>query len=91
MGLAGPEVLLLAQAIAVGSARSGVPPRPSPRRLAHAALGLALAYLLYPATQWLVLDDFHPVALATPLLLAAWDFLDAGQLAAFALAAAPRA
>ena len=82
-----PEVLLLAQAVAVGL---GAVPlfRLARRHLgSHAALGLALAYLLYPATQWLVLDDFHPVALATPLLLAAWDFLDAGQLAAFALAA----
>jgi uncharacterized membrane protein len=83
-----PEVLLLAQAVAV--ALGAVPVfRLARRHLVspHAALGLALAYLLYPATQWLVLDDFHPVALATPLLLAAWDFLDAGQLAAFAVAA----
>ena len=35
-----------------------------------AGLGFALAYLLYPADPWLVVDDFHPVALATPLLLA---------------------
>ena len=28
------------------------------------ALGFALAYLLYPATQWLTLNEFHPVALA---------------------------
>lgn len=31
------------------------------------------AYLLYPATGFLVLNEFHPVALATPLLL--WAFL----------------
>jgi uncharacterized membrane protein len=53
-----------------------------------AACGCALAYLLYPATQWLVLDDFHPVAFATPLLLAAIWFLDEERLLAFALAAA---
>ena len=34
---------------------------------------LAGAYLLYPATGFLVLNEFHPVALATPLLL--WAFL----------------
>jgi uncharacterized membrane protein len=52
-----------------------------------AGAGCALAYLLYPPTQWLVLDDFHPVALATPLLLAAVWFLDEDRLAAFAIAA----
>jgi uncharacterized membrane protein len=31
------------------------------------------AYLLYPALGFLVLNEFHPVALATPLLL--WAFL----------------
>jgi uncharacterized membrane protein len=40
------------------------------------ALGFALAYLLYPATQWLTLNEFHPVALACPLLLAGFWFLD---------------
>jgi uncharacterized membrane protein len=34
---------------------------------------LAGAYLLYPATGFLVLSEFHPVALATPLLI--WAFL----------------
>jgi uncharacterized membrane protein len=52
-----------------------------------AGLGFALAYLLYPATQWLVLDDFHPVALATPLLLAAIWFLDEDRLLRFAVCA----
>lgn len=51
-------------------------------------LGLALAYLLYPPTQWLVLDDFHPVALATPLLLWGFWFLDSDRLAPFAAVAA---
>jgi len=50
-------------------------------------LGFALAYLLYPATQWLVLDDFHPVALAAPLLLFAIWFLDTDRLLAFAACA----
>jgi uncharacterized membrane protein len=57
----------------------------------RAALGFALAYLLYPATQWLTLSEFHPVALACPLLLYAFWYLDEDRLvsfAAFALLAA---
>ena len=37
---------------------------------------LAGAYLLYPALGFLVLNEFHPVALATPLLLWAFLYLD---------------
>jgi uncharacterized membrane protein len=83
-----PGLLLVLQA--VGVSLGAIPVYRLGRRhlrSQHAGLGLALAYLLYPATQWLVLDDFHPVALATPLLLAAWDLLDEGRLALFALAA----
>ncbi|MGI8974498.1 MAG: DUF2079 domain-containing protein [Gaiella sp.] len=54
---------------------------------AYAGTGFALAYLLYPPTQWLVLDDFHPVAFATPLLLLAFVLLDRDRLLAFALIA----
>jgi uncharacterized membrane protein len=53
-----------------------------------AAAGFSLAYLLYPATQWLALDDFHVVALATPLLLWGFWFLDEDRLFAFAVVAA---
>ena len=52
------------------------------------ALGFALAYLAYPPTQWLTLNEFHPVALACPLLLFAIWFLDEGRLLPFALCAA---
>ena len=52
-----------------------------------AAAGFALAYLLHPATQWLALDDFHLVALATPLLLWGFWFLDEDRLLPFALVA----
>ncbi len=51
----------------------------------RAALGFALAYLLYPAVQWLTLNEFHPVALATPLLLYAFWYLDEDRLLPFAL------
>jgi uncharacterized membrane protein len=49
----------------------------------RAALGFALAYLLYPATQWLVLNEFHPIALACPLLLFAIWYLDEDRLVPF--------
>jgi uncharacterized membrane protein len=52
-----------------------------------AAAGFALAYLLHPATQWLALDDFHAVALATPLLLWGFWFLDQDRLLPFAAVA----
>jgi uncharacterized membrane protein len=43
-----------------------------------------LAYLAYPAVQWLTLDEFHPVALACPLLAFAFWYLDEDRLWAFA-------
>ena len=51
----------------------------------RAALGFALAYLLYPPVQWLVLDDFHAVALACPFLLFAFWYLDEDRLRPFAV------
>ena len=50
----------------------------------RAGLGFALAYLLYPATEWLTLNEFHPVAFACPLLLFAFWYLDEDRLAPFA-------
>jgi uncharacterized membrane protein len=84
-----PSMLVTVQAIAIavgalpvywlarkhlGSERGGV--------------GFALAYLLYPATQWLTLNEFHPVALACPLLLFAFSYLDDERLVPFAVFAA---
>jgi uncharacterized membrane protein len=51
----------------------------------RAALGFALAYLLLPPLQWMTLSEFHPVALATPLLLYAFWYLDEERLVAFAV------
>lgn len=51
----------------------------------RAGLGFALAYLLYPPVQWLTLNEFHPVALACPLLLFAFWYLDEDRLVPFAL------
>ena len=40
---------------------------------------LAGAYLLYPALGFLVLNEFHPVALAAPLLLWAFLYVEEGR------------
>lgn len=83
-----PDMLLAAQALALGL---GAAPayRLARRHLPsdRAALGFALAYLLYPPLQWLTLNEFHPVALATPLLLWGIDLLDRDRPAAFAVVA----
>jgi uncharacterized membrane protein len=87
-----PDMLLVAQAVAV--ALGALPVYWLARKhlgSERAGLGFALAYLIYPPTQWLTLNEFHPVALACPLLLFAIWYLDEGRLlpfAAFALVAA---
>jgi uncharacterized membrane protein len=52
-----------------------------------AALGCALAYLLYIPVAWNAVADFHPVTLAVPLLLFAVWFLDSDRLVPFAVCA----
>jgi uncharacterized membrane protein len=84
-----PELLLVVQAIAVAS--GAIPVYWLARKHLAAdwpAAALAAAYLVYPPVQWLTMSDFHPVALACPLLLYAWWHLDEGQLWAFAVLAA---
>jgi len=83
-----PSLLLVVQAVAVGL--GAVPVFLLARKhlgSEWAGLFFATAYLLYPPTQWLVQDDFHPVAVATPLLLAAIWFLDEDRLLPFAICA----
>ncbi len=83
-----PELLLVVQAVAV--ALGAVPVYLLARKHLgddRAGLLFGAVYLLYPPTQWLVVDDFHPVALATPLLLAAIWFLDEERLLPFAVCA----
>jgi uncharacterized membrane protein len=80
-----PSMLLVVQAAAI--ALGAVPVFRLARKHLdsdRAALGFALAYLLYPATQWLTLTEFHPVALACPLLLFAFWYLDEDRLLTFA-------
>ena len=84
-----PEMLLVVQAIAV--ALGALPVFWLARKHLgsdRAGLGFALVYLLYPATEWLTLNEFHPVALACPLLLFAFWYLDEGRLLPFAVFAA---
>ena len=82
------DLLLVVQALAIAS---GAWPLYLVARKhlgsSRAALGFAIAYLLYPATGWLTLNEFHRVALATPLLLFAFRYLDDDRLVAFALCA----
>jgi uncharacterized membrane protein len=79
-----PDALLVAQAVAI--ALGALPVYWLARkhlRSERAGLGFALAYLIYPPTQWLTLNEFHPVALACPLLLFAIWYLDEGRLLPF--------
>ena len=81
-----PQLLLVVQALVV--ALGAVPVFVVARKhlgSARAGLGFALAYLLYPATGWLTLNEFHPVALATTFLLFAFWYLDEDRLLPFAL------
>ena len=80
-----PSMLLTVQAVAI--AFGALPVYRLARKHVgsdHAGLGFALAYLLYPATEWLTLNEFHPVALACPALLYAFWYLDEDRLAPFA-------
>lgn len=84
-----PSSLLVAQSVAIAAGAPAVFLLARRHlRSERAALCFALAYLVYPPTQWLALNEFHPVALATPLLLWAFWFLDGERLLPFALLAA---
>ena len=84
-----PSLLLVAQAAGVAAGAPAVFLLARKHlRSEPAGLAFALVYLLYPPVQWLVVDDFHPVAFATPLLLWGFWFLDEHRLWAFACVAA---
>jgi uncharacterized membrane protein len=86
----GPETLLVLQTVALGLgavplfllARRRLPTVPL------VAATIACAYLLAPTLYGEALWDFHPVALATPLLLVALWALDGGRYGWFVAAAA---
>ena len=76
-----PKLLLVVQAVVI--ALGALPVFWLARK--HLASGrngalFALVYLLYAPVQWLALDEFHPVALACPLLLFAIWYLDERRL-----------
>ena len=75
-----PVMLLVLQAVIVATGawpayRLGTRVTRDPR----AGALLAGAYLLLPAVGFLVLNEFHPVALATPLLLWAFLYIEEGR------------
>jgi uncharacterized membrane protein len=51
----------------------------------RAALGLSLAYLIYPPVQWLGVDEFHPGTLGCTFLLFAFWYLDEDRLIPFGI------
>lgn len=87
-----PKILLLTQTAAL--ALGALPVYGLARRKtgsAPAALMFGLAYLLYPAMQWSNTYEFHPDTFATPLLLAAFYFLDARRWVWYFAALGPAA
>jgi uncharacterized membrane protein len=81
-----PESLLILQtvALAVGAVPVFLLAR-DVLRIAWLAVVFALVYLLYPPLEALNLYEFHPVALATPLLLSAFLFMHRRQNVPFVL------
>ena len=81
-----PDLLLTAQATLVGIGALPVYWLGRKHLGSEAAgLGFALAYLVFPATEWMTLNEFHPVALACPFLLFAVWYLDEDRLVPFAI------
>ncbi len=84
-----PESLLILQTAAL--ALGAVPTYLLARTVLHStglAFVFALAYLLYPTVEALNLYEFHPVSLATPLLLFAFLFAYRRQYVPFLLCSA---
>jgi uncharacterized membrane protein len=81
-----PDLLLVAQAVAIALGALPVY-RLARKHLAsqRAGVGFALAYLVYPPTTWLALNEFHPGGLAMPALLFAFWYLDEDRLVPFAV------
>ena len=84
LGYPHPESLLILQtaALAMGAIPTYLLAR-DVLRSTGLALVFALAYLLYPTVEALNLYEFHPVSLATPLLLCAFLFAHRRQYLPF--------
>ncbi|MBI2140933.1 DUF2079 domain-containing protein [Candidatus Woesearchaeota archaeon] len=72
-----PDALLVLQSLALALGAFPVYWLAKKRLNAAAAAVIAFSYLLYPSLQYMNLFDFHPEALATPLLLFAIYFVEA--------------
>lgn len=82
-----PESLLVLQTVAL--ALGAVPTFALARRVLDRdslALLFAAMYLLYPSVEGMNLYEFHPVALATPLLIAAFYWMYTDRLLLFVCA-----
>ncbi len=79
-----PKVLLTVQTVALAVGAFPVYSL-AQRKIAfsHVSLLFVAGYLLFPALQWTALDEFHPEALGTPLLLGAFFYLDLKSWRAF--------
>jgi uncharacterized membrane protein len=79
-------VLLIAQTAALASGAVAVF-LIAREQLRSEAMGVVLAtmYLLYPAVQWVNLENFHPDSFATPLALFALYFMTRERWRAFAV------
>jgi len=81
-----PDLLLVAQAVAIALGALPVYRLARKHFASHrAGVGFALAYLVYPPTTWLALNEFHPGGLAMPALLFAFWYLDEDRLVPFAV------
>jgi uncharacterized membrane protein len=83
------QALLLLQAVAVSAAGVGIY-LAAWRRLGDplAALLLQISFTVAPATAWVVRDEFHPIALAMPVIGFATWLLWSGRVGFAALVAA---
>ncbi|MDD5109775.1 MAG: DUF2079 domain-containing protein [Patescibacteria group bacterium] len=84
----GPEMLLVLQSVALGSAV--IPLYLLATRWLNRATAwvIVAAYLFYPPLHWLNLFDFHEVAFAIPAFLWAFALLDRGHAIGAAIALA---
>ncbi|MBI4014668.1 MAG: DUF2079 domain-containing protein [Candidatus Aenigmarchaeota archaeon] len=71
-----PRVLLLFQSFALATAALPLYLMAKEKLGKSPALVVSLSFLLYPALQFLNLDNFHPVSLGVPIFLWAFYFLE---------------
>lgn len=75
----GPQLLLVIQSIVLACGSWAVFLLVRHLTTPFLGLAMAIAYLIYPALQFVNLFEFHPIAFATPLLLFTFYFLITGR------------